>query len=192
MASSGLQTWTTQRQAALDEIENAHRSVGGAGRGRRYATQQINHAYAVLLSSQFQGFCRDLHFECVVHLTQNLTPAMLRGPLRTALLQNRSLDRGNPHPGAIGSDFNRLGLTFWDDVHSHDVRTPTRHDRLVELNRWRNAIAHQDFDPALLGGSTTLQLKTVQAWRSACRGLAISFDAVLRAHLESATGRNPW
>src|SRR5579884_2178893 len=63
--SAAFQEWSTVRAASLDEVENAHRSVGGTGPGRRYATQQINQAYAVLLSSQFQAFCRDLHTECV-------------------------------------------------------------------------------------------------------------------------------
>ena len=65
MPSLSLQHWNAVRLPRLDEIERAHSSVGGTGPGRRYATQQINHAYAVLLSSQFQGFCRDLHTESV-------------------------------------------------------------------------------------------------------------------------------
>ena len=68
MSSVALHHWLTARASALDEIEQAHRSVGGTGRGRRYATQQINQAYAVLLSSQFQGFCRNLHEECADYL----------------------------------------------------------------------------------------------------------------------------
>ncbi len=47
------------------ELENAHAIVGGTERGRRYATQQINYSCATLLSSHFQGFCRDLHSECI-------------------------------------------------------------------------------------------------------------------------------
>jgi hypothetical protein len=56
MPSLSYQYWSTARAASLDEIESAHRSVGGSGPGRRYATQQINQAYALLLASQFQGF----------------------------------------------------------------------------------------------------------------------------------------
>ena len=56
MPSNSLRNWHSIRAIALDEIESAHRMVGGSGPGRRYATQQINQAYAMLLSSQFQGF----------------------------------------------------------------------------------------------------------------------------------------
>jgi hypothetical protein len=61
MPSRSFELWNTDRRQALDQIAAAHAAVGGVGPGRRYATQQINQAYATLLSSQFQGFCRDLH-----------------------------------------------------------------------------------------------------------------------------------
>src|SRR4051812_4398750 len=103
MPSSSLTRWRNQRGDALDEIENAHASVGGTARGRRFATQQINYSYAALLSSHFQGFCRDLHSECIDHIVAAI-PEQLQGFLRVELVWNRALDRGNPHPGAIGSD----------------------------------------------------------------------------------------
>jgi hypothetical protein len=52
MASVALTKWRTSSKDELDEIEEAHTAVGGSGRGRRYATLQLNHAYAVLVSSQ--------------------------------------------------------------------------------------------------------------------------------------------
>jgi hypothetical protein len=68
MPSVALQDWLSVRAVALDEIENAHRRVGGTGPGRRYATQHLNQAYAVMLTAQFQAFCRDLHTECAYFL----------------------------------------------------------------------------------------------------------------------------
>src|SRR5262249_38020083 len=113
MPSQSLQTWLTDRRQALDELENALRRVGGAGRGRRYVTQQINYAYAVLRSSQFQEFCRDLHRACIDHLVQWVTPVGLRAGFEESLLLSRKLDMGNPNPGNIGSDFGRFGFDFW-------------------------------------------------------------------------------
>src|SRR5260370_13092781 len=63
MPSSSLHRWFAERAATLADIENAHRSVRGSGPGARAPAQQINQAYAVLLSAQFQGFCRHLHSE---------------------------------------------------------------------------------------------------------------------------------
>src|SRR5262245_56081506 len=107
MPSRSLQQWEGRRATALDELQAAHAAIGGHGRGLRYATQQINHSYAVLLSSQFQAFCRDLHSEAVDHLVQALAPATARIVLHARFTEGRQLDKGNPNPGNIGSDFGR-------------------------------------------------------------------------------------
>lgn len=191
MPSHSLNRWTGERADALDEIDSAHAVVGGTERGRRYATQQINYAYTALLSAHFQGFCRDLHTECVEHIVA-LTPDQVQVLLRADLTWNRSLSRGNPHPGAIGADFNRLGLTFWDEVRTLDARNVRRRELLQELIDWRNAIAHQDFDAVASDGNATLQLVRVRGWRSAVNALARHFDAVMYNHLTTLVGRAPW
>jgi hypothetical protein len=193
MPSTAIQAWVTVHAAALDEIEDAHRSVGGTGAGRRFATQQINQAYAMILSSHFQAFCRDLHTECVNHLVAPVPSLALREMYRSSLILSRRLDRGNPNPGNIGSDFGRFGLSFWPLVDTHRSQNPQRRALLQELNEWRNAIAHQDFPASLLRGRPALlQLAQVQSWRRACDGLARSFDEVLRVYVQSRTGTPPW
>jgi hypothetical protein len=181
----------SHRKLALNEIEGAHRSVGGTGRGRRYATQQINHAYAVLLSSQFQGFCRDFHDECVTYLVQSITPPRLQTALGASLVRDRKLDRGNVNPDNIGQDYNKLGLLFWKELQSADPRTSSRRNHLEDLNKWRNAIAHQDFKTSILG-IATLQLRRVRGWRSACDGLSRAFDQLMRSHIQAVVGTSPW
>src|SRR5215831_5869900 len=141
MPSLALRTWRTARKQALDEIENAHSRVGGTRRGRRHATRRINYAYTLLLSSQFQGFCRELHDECVGLLVQWITPVGLRAAFEEILLQGRKLDTGNPNPGNLGADFGRFGFKFWNEVDQLDARNPDRRDQLSDLNEWRNAIA---------------------------------------------------
>jgi hypothetical protein len=192
MPSGSYYAWTTIRQSALDELEVAHRLVGGKGRGRRYATQQINQAYAVLLSSQFQGYCRDLHTECADYFVQSVPAGLLRTALRNVLVHNRKLKAGNPNPGNVGEDFNRFGLSFWAEVKNLDLRNQARLDRLENLNAWRNAIAHQDFDPAKLGGVTVLRLQHVREWRTACNQLARAFDEVMRFQLQAVNSVSPW
>jgi hypothetical protein len=191
MPSRALSNWQTSRRAALDELETAHRSVGGTGPGRRFATEQINQAYAVLLSSQFQGYCRELHSECVDWMIRGVTPAVLHAPLRAEFRFTRKLDKGNPNAGNIGSDFGRLGLEFWSTAERHESRTLARKDQLEQLNLWRNAIAHQDFDIKILG-SRTLRLSQVRQWRTACDGLARTFDEVMHRYLLTLTGLPPW
>jgi hypothetical protein len=52
--------WRTDACAAFEEIENAHKAVGGTKPGRRFLTQQLNYAYTMLLAARLQGFARAL------------------------------------------------------------------------------------------------------------------------------------
>lgn len=124
-------------------------------------------------------------------LVRSITAPVFQPLVEAVFTANRKLDRGNPNPGNIGSDFNRFGLAFWNEVERQDPRNSGRRVLLGELNEWRNAIAHQDFDPAVLGGSVRLPLAQVKSWRSACQALATSFDAVMRNRLQSLTGTAP-
>jgi len=196
--STALATWLDAAATELDEIVAAHSALGGTGRGRRRATLQVNYAYTMLLASQFQRFCRDLHSEAsdvlCAHVATTADPwaEML---VRQRLTRNRKLDRGNANPGSIGSDFSLLGMGFWDDVRAHHARNQGRQVHLERLNDWRNAIAHQDFlnVPALdATGRKTLRKADVETWRGACSGLATSFDAVVSTFVSGLVGTAPW
>src|SRR5438128_4462778 len=113
MPSLALLRWRADRAASLDEIEIAQRSAGGPGPRRRSTTQQLNQAYALLLSSQFQGFCRDLHTECARAVARILPSADLQRLMEDGLWLGRKLGTSNPNPGNIGADFNRFNLLFW-------------------------------------------------------------------------------
>ena len=189
--SNALRIWRTDRAAELDEVESAHAAVGGSGPGRRFATLQINYAYATLLSAQFQGFCRDLHTECVEHVV-SAVPASLAKLTRQNLMHGRKLDRGNPNAGNLGSDFGRVLQTpkgFWEDVRASAARAVSWQVRLDEMNLWRNAIAHHDFVPV---GRSNLSLAQVRRWRTGCDRLARTFDRVAFRRLTDLTGRKPW
>jgi hypothetical protein len=193
MPSLALHRWRTDRTATLDEIESVHRSLGGAGPRNRSAMQQLNEAYALLLSSQFQGFCRDLHTECARAVARTLPSADLQGLMDDGLLLGRKLDTGNPNPGNIGADFNRFGLLFWPSVDAVHPRNARRKTLLEQMNRWRNAIAHNAFEPGMLrSGRPVLSLAEVRRWQHACAGLARWFDRIMRNRLRIVTGTNPW
>ncbi len=179
------------RSAELDRIERVHAIVQIGHVELRDADLPIVQAYTLLLASQFQGFCRDLHSECVHRLLRRARPARFRPTLQTALVSGRKLDRGTPNPANIGSDFSRLGLRFWGAVDQQDARNPSNRRRIEEMCGWRNAIAHQDFDRADLS-PRLLALRVVQGWRTACEELADTFDAVLARYVESVTREVPW
>jgi hypothetical protein len=192
MPSQSLGRWETTRKAELDEIASAHVAIGGTRPGRRYATQQLNHAYTLLLASHFQGFCRDLYSESVDYLVPTITPQNLQPSIREMLAQNLQLRRSNAQPGSIGADFGRFGIDFWTEVISFDKRNRARQALLDDLNTWRNAIAHQDFVQTPRGASRVLHLRRVRRWRATCEGLARTFDEVMRLHLHALTGISPW
>ena len=176
---------------ALHELRAAHVAVGGTGPGRRTATQQLNHAYAVLVMGQFQGFCRDLHSEAADALSRAVQPSELASVFRVSLTTARALDRGNPTAGTIGSDFGRFGVQFWPEVYEHDSRNGGRRAKLDALGHWRNAIAHQDFTASVVTGRS-LNRDTVESWFGACHGLAQSFDIVVGDQIRRLIGRQPW
>jgi hypothetical protein len=152
-------------------------------------TRQINYAYTVLLASQFQGFCRDLHDECIGILVQWIRPVGLQDAFEKALLMNRKLDSGNPNPGNIGSDFNRFGLDFWGEMDRLDGRNGDRRKQLQDLNEWRDAIAHQ---ARRVLSRRPLHLREVRGWRRACEDIATCTDEVMRVRIELITGASPW
>lgn len=192
MASSALARWQDTRAAELDGFDAVQRALRRAAAPRTATIQQVNRAWAVLLSSHFQGFCRDLHTEALDRLLEVTRPEKWQWALRRSILSNRALDRGNPHTGAIGHDFNGLGMAFWELVDAADKRNRRRRDLLDELTRWRNAIAHQDFDPATLGGRETVTIGMVRSWRTACNVLATSFDLVVGRYVATITNKAPW
>lgn len=192
MPSRSLRTWQVDSHRALDEIEAARRAVSGAGRGRRFAVQQINHAYVVLLSSHFQQFCRALHTECVEHLIGAPQYAAIRLIVYNSLVYGRKLNWGNANAGNIGSDYAQLGLDIWSNVHAASPRSEQRQKKLEQLNLWRNAVAHHDFDKPRLGGRRECTLSEIREWRRACNALALDFDRVARAYLIGVTGQAPW
>jgi hypothetical protein len=155
--------------------------------------EQLNQSFTLLLSSEFQGFCRDLHTECIGAVARSLPSADLQNLMRDGLFLGRKLDTGNPNPGNIGADFNRFNLSFWPLVDAAHSRNPGRKAALEQMNRWRNAIAHNAFEAWMLrSGRPALSRADVRRWRKACDGLARWFDRIIRDRLRAVTGTNPW
>jgi hypothetical protein len=190
MASKALTWWRSSAQEALDNMLRVHAALGGTGAKRRLL-EQVNNAYAVLLSSQFQKFCRDLHSEAADYIAST-TPFMIRRIVLLRFTEGRKLDTGNPNPGNLGSDFNRFGLKFWDEISLANPKNAGYLEKLKQLNLWRNAISHHDFGDLQLAGRTSIRLKEISDWRRACDGLAGGFDQVLLDYLLKITGIKPW
>ncbi len=135
MPSRSWLNWNDRRADALDQIERALDRVVRPGRSR--ATQQLNCAFAVLLAAHFQGYCRDLHSECVDALVMPIPVAGLRLTIREEFLYNRRLSTGNATQSNIASDFSRLGIgDFWIRVDADHPGNAVRRELLERLNTW--------------------------------------------------------
>lgn len=112
--------------------------------------------------------------------------------MRARMLEARKLDRGNPNPSNLGSDFGRFGFDFWNVIRATDARNELRQRHLESLSAWRNAIAHQDFNTTVLVPAPPLRLSAVRQWRSACNALARSMDRLVADELAALVGTRPW
>ncbi len=165
--------------------------VRGAGAAHRVAIPHLSRGFVVTLSAEFQAFCKDLHRECAAHFA-SLVPAAIEDVVLQQFLAQRLLDRGNPNPGNIGADFNRLGLKLFDEARSIDMRVNGWRGDLEFLNEWRNAVAHGDYSSPRVANPPQLGPGRLRTWRSACHHLATVFDRVLGRYLETKTGVKPW
>ena len=116
MPSDALVAWQTERMPRLQmvEVDCLHLEALHAAAPNR--VQEFIRSYAVLLSAEFQGFCRDLHDKCAESLVDSVNPPALQAVLRSQCRYGRKLDTGNPNPGNLGADFNRYLFEFWDEV----------------------------------------------------------------------------
>lgn len=188
MASESLRVWRTDASAAFDEIENAHKAVGGTRPGRRFLTQQLNHAYTMLLAARFQGFARALQAQTAEAIALGAHNATYTELLRENLTSNRALERHNAQPNSIAEDFARFGLDIWTEADKERNGNDERRKKLSALIAWRNAIAHDDIDAKRAKGAlepATISLGTCRNWRSALNILATSLDKVAADHCQA-------
>lgn len=197
MPSHALLQWQSVRRHRLDQLESAHRAVGGVGRGRRVSLDQLDDLYLVNVAGQWQGFCRDLHTEAADAIASAVQPPSVGIAVREAFTQNRNLDRGNATSGSLGGDFARFGaMQLWPQLYGLDRRNEERRHKLDQLNVWRNAVAHQDF--ALTPGNANIVAGTqrtllyVRRWRAACDQLVVYFDRAVRDQVIALVGTAPW
>jgi hypothetical protein len=208
--SSALEKWCEERCAALDSLVNVHGKVTGKRRGRQRATEHLNRALFVALSAEFQGFCRDLHEDAAIHITEsiNLLPgnAKIAPVVLSALVRERSLsvsaksrkerrlDTGNANVDALATDYSMLGMDLWADLSKkYPAKTPKWKTNLDSLNEVRNGVAHSDSVKLVRAHEEHgLTLETFRGWRSSLNGAVYAMDKVIKAYLLDLTGSEPW
>jgi len=193
-SSAAHREWKTTSRGRFSELEEAHRSVGGTGAGRRTRTTQVNHAYVLLLLAEFQRYCRNVQSEAADRLAVCTTAdAVLRAIYLTALTSARQLDRANPTRRNLLLDYGRLGVDVRVGIAARvgdaEKDRLLRHlDTLVEV---RNVIGHGAAEhPARAAGLARdgLRLADVRGWRGDTNRLARVIDQCLYDHLCVVTG----
>jgi hypothetical protein len=194
---------------ALDSLENVHGKVTGKQRGRQRATLHLNRALFVALSAEIQGFCRELHEDAAIHITESIrldnrnvriAPVVLNALVRERSLsiskssKERRLDTGNVNVDALASDFSMLGIDLWADLSvRYPVKTPKWKTTLNRLNEVRNGVAHSDSDKLQRADTEYgLTLRTFKTWRSSLSGAVAGMDKIVGTYLSDLTGIKPW
>lgn len=200
--SPALVEWFGSRRAKIDELLGAHATVGsvgpgsGPGRPPKAGTEQLNEALVLRVTTEFQGFVRDLLDLATIKIVRGSgCESAYQAQIIAAMTRNRMIDRGNPRLDAIEADLNRLGLQrvrqqlgAKNPSHAADV---ARLQQLVEL---RNALAHDDQDKlrslSRAGTRATKQYVTVTR---ACLGRwAAALDKVVWDYLYGSFSTDPW
>lgn len=194
VTSEALRKWQIDASTAFDEIEHAHRAVGGAKPGRRFVTQQLNYAYVTLLAARFQGYARELHTQTADAIANGVNPDY-RMLLVTGLTDARALDRANAHPNVIAESFYRFGFEIWQGADEVRTGKHQRRKKLRALIAWRNAIAHDEVDAKLATGNLeprSITLDVCQRWRSSLNVLTYSLDVAAARKCEELGFPRPW
>lgn len=185
MPSASLLHWQNHQMIRLAEIEAQCTAVIAATPSNPELIEDNLRALALLLSANFQGFCRDLYIECAQIVTSKVR-ASLQTIVQNQFTAKLRLDQGNPNFTNIKEDFSRFGFTL--DLVVADPANATRLNQLSDLNKWRNVAAHSGHPPS----GVSLTLVSLQEWRNACDGLAVSLDNVMYNELKALLRRAPW
>jgi hypothetical protein len=187
MPSVALQDWQTIRMRRLSEIDAQCDSTFGLTPIPDLADENLR-GYVMLLSAHVQGFCRDLHSECIQAFS-NAAPAHLQRVIQVQCRAGRDLDGANPKMESIRKDFERFELDL-SVVLGANPANALRITHLGHLNLWRNYVAHNKSIPPGHGGP--LSLTAVRSWKTTCDDLAVELDGIMYNRLQMILGQPPW
>lgn len=193
--SEALNEWRSSSCEVFDGIEVIHGKVEANEVGRSLMIQQVNYAYAVLITAHFQRYCRALHTEATQSVIGGVPDPAFAEVVERLLSRKRLIDKGNPTPRNLGTDFDRFGFKLWDDVEARDRRNRKRRHKLDHLCEWRNGITHGVISEKRSEGRLSppnLTLGTCKDWRRALGALAESMDSVIAMQCQALGRQRPW
>jgi hypothetical protein len=134
MASTSLMMWAAARANRIKRLRAAHEAFGGTGPGRRWVTDELNHALILRLASEFQGFARDLHDETGAFVARCLAPGnqQLQDSLRIPYTLYRKMNQG--------INMARNGIVHDDGAKIARVQADGWPLTLRSVDRWKSSL----------------------------------------------------
>lgn len=187
MASVALADWQSVRLACLAEIESQCAATFAINPVPRLADGNLR-GYVMLLAAHFQGFCRDLHTECIQAVAGTMAPP-LQIIIQLQCEAGRDLDGANAKLETLRKDFDRFGLSLSTELRKNPANAQRITD-LGHLNLWRNYAAHdKKTEPE---ACRPLELPKVKDWKKSCDELAAELDAIMYNRLQAVLSAPPW
>lgn len=146
MTISALQNWRSVRLERLDRLLAAHPDVAGSTTDPA-VTREWTRALVLLLASEFQGFCRDLHDEVANAIGRGAAgnDERLRKRICSGLTMSRGLDRRSADVQTLNHDFYRLGSELSTRLaQQYPDEAAAWLDGLRYLHKARNGVIHDD------------------------------------------------
>jgi hypothetical protein len=145
MPSASLLWWRNDLMPRLSEVDGQCAASLALAPPRPTLVEENLRGYVLLLSANFQGFCRTLYFECSQVVVSKVR-ASLQALTQAQFTAHLKLDHGNPNLQNLREDFERFGFIL--DLAGAAPANPARLQDLAALNRWRNIAAHHGTIPA--------------------------------------------
>lgn len=186
MPSAALTHWSNDRMLRLAEFDAHCAATLAGGAATALLADESLRGYVLLISGHFEGYCRDLYTECVQAFAITVPSSMFM-TIHKQFLAELKLNIQNPSIETIRKDFERFDIIL--DLHAEPANGP-RLTHLGHLNKWRNAIAHQN--TGLPKGLAALTFTDVQSWRISCDGLATWLDGKMYRSLSAILNTPPW
>ena len=175
-----LGVWESERNVRLDELS---RKVTGDGDA---TSAQVGVLY-VALAAEFQGYCRDLHQECIDDLLDQMSvlPYRLRAAVALTLESGRALDLHNATAATVAKDFKTLDISPWESIQlRHKDQYRGWRETLDLVNSVRNAAAHSNEED--LAGFMDDGVLAPEHWKSCLHQLSelvLALHNITAAHL---------
>jgi hypothetical protein len=80
-----------------------HASFTGGGVGRKWFTEEVNHAIIARTAAEFQAFCRDLYIEASSFISSQVSDPALGSIMQLQFGFGMQLNKGNAQRASLGS-----------------------------------------------------------------------------------------